>query len=94
MGDLAQQVVREPESETPEQFAHRVHQLAVAYTVLFVASLTGIGLLVWKAQLFVGLTQRSNVETLTLAFLMVFFGYIALLSVGGAGMPQRVAEGI
>jgi hypothetical protein len=48
-------------------------------------------LLVWEAQLFVALTQRSNVETLTLAFFLVFFGYVAVLSAGGMLGAARVA---
>jgi hypothetical protein len=51
---------------------------------MLVGALIGIGLLVWKAQLFVTLTQRSNVETLTLAFFLVFFAYLGILSARGA----------
>jgi hypothetical protein len=51
--------------------------------VLFAASVTGMVLLAWKGQFFVTLSQRSNVETLLLAFMWAFFGYVALLSRSG-----------
>ena len=91
MANIAQTVVREPESDTPDQYAERVHRLAISYTALFLTSLIGIGLLIRKAQLFVALTQRSNVETLTLAFFLIFFGYIAVISAGGATGAVRIA---
>ncbi len=47
-------------------------------------------MLVWHGQLFVGLAQRSNVETLTLAFFLVFFAYIAVISAPGAWGALRV----
>ena len=52
-------------------YVRRVHRLALAYVCLFFASLVGIFLLVWWGQFFVTLTQRSNVETLTIAFFIV-----------------------
>jgi hypothetical protein len=58
--------------------------LAIEHLLLFVGTLAGMALLVWKAQLYVALAQRSNVETLTLAFFFVFFGYLAVLSAPGA----------
>jgi hypothetical protein len=84
MAGAAQTFVREPGAQSPEDYARRVQRLAQAYLGLLIGSLIGIALLVWRAQYFVALSQRSNVETLTLAFFLVFFGYIAVLSVGGA----------
>ena len=84
MSELDRRLVREPGVEDPHQYRERVHRLAWWYVGLFALSLVGIGLLIWRAQLFVTLTQRSNVETLTLAFLMVFFGYLVVLSAPGA----------
>jgi hypothetical protein len=81
---IVQTFVREPGSQTPEQYQRRVTELAWAYVALFLFSLIGAILLVWHGQLFVGLAQRSNVETLTLAFFLVFFAYIAVISAPGA----------
>ena len=90
MAGVEQTVVREPGAETAQQYARRVYRLAAAYLVLFLASLGGIGLLVWKAQLYVTLAQRSNVQTLTLGFFLIFFAYIAILTAGGAAGAVRI----
>jgi hypothetical protein len=82
--------IREPGAEDARHYRRRVNTLAAEYVVLFVAALGGIVLLVWQAQLFVTLTQRSNVETLTLAFFFAFFGYLAALSAPGALGALRV----
>jgi hypothetical protein len=87
----ARDPVKEPGAEDAWHFRRRVKLLAAEYVGLFLAAVVGIGLLVWKAQLFVTLTQRSNVETLTLAFFCVFFGYLAVLSAPGARGGLRVA---
>lgn len=91
MADALKIVVSEPGVQDARHYGQRVHRLALAYLVLFVVSLVGIGLLIWKAQFFVALSQRSNVETLTLAFFLVFFGYVAVLSHAGAGGALRLA---
>jgi hypothetical protein len=86
-----QSVIREPGADSPHDYSQRVRRLAAAYLVLCVGSTIGIGLLVWRARLFLSLTQQSNVETLTLAFLMVFFAYLGVLSAPGALGALRVA---
>jgi hypothetical protein len=91
MSEVGQALVREPEAETPEQYSARVHQLTLAYPALFVGAIAGIALLVRHAQHYVALAQRSNVETLLLAFLFVFFVYIAALSAQGALGALRIA---
>jgi hypothetical protein len=83
MSDPARELIREPGSDDPRHYAARVRRLAALYVCLFVLSVAGIALLIWQAQLFVTLTQRSNVETLTLAFLFVFFAYLVVLSAPG-----------
>lgn len=90
MPDLAQAFIREPDADTPEQYARRVRRLALVYPVMLIGGLVGIVLLVWRAHLFVSLTQHSNVETLTLAFLFIFFAYMGALSVPGAIGAARV----
>jgi hypothetical protein len=72
--------VREPGVQQPEDYRRRVYLLAGVYFALFATSVVGLALLLWQAKLFVTLAQRSNVETLTLAFFLVFFLYVALLS--------------
>jgi hypothetical protein len=91
MPGLEQAVIREPGAESAHDYRQRVHRLAAAYVVLFVGSAIGVALLVWQGRLFVSLTQHSNVETLTLAFLMIFFLYLIVLSTPGALGALRIA---
>jgi hypothetical protein len=84
MPSVAQTFVREPGSHDPGQYHQRVVQLAWAYLSLFLFSIAGVILLVWQGQLFVALAQRSNVETLVLAFFLMFFAYILIISAPGA----------
>jgi len=83
VGDLARRFLKEPGADDAAHYARRVRRLAVSYVALFALSIIGIAILIWRAQFFVTLAQRSNVETLTLAFLMVLFGYLASLSAPG-----------
>lgn len=92
MSSLAERVIREPEADTAHQYAQHVNRLALAYSALFLGSAVGIVLIVWKAQLYVTLSQRSNVETLTLAFFFIFFAYLIVLSVGGAYGALRLCS--
>jgi hypothetical protein len=91
MPSLGQALVRSPATATPQDYARRVHLLAFAYVVLFVAALTGFALIIWQGRLLVTLSQRSNVETLTLAFFLVFFGYMIVLSAPGAWGAVHIA---
>ncbi len=90
MDTLVDRAIREPDTRTPRDYERRVRQLALAYAAMFVGSLVGIGLVIWKAQLYVTLSQRSNVETLTLAFVLIFLGYLATLSAPGALGTARI----
>jgi hypothetical protein len=49
-----------------------------------VAAATAIALIVVRGRFFVTLAQRSNVETLTLALVLLLFAYLAILSLPGA----------
>jgi len=91
MRGLIKRVVTEPGADTPEGFARRVRVLAVIYLVLFCACCAGEVVLAVHGKLFVTLAQRSNVETLIIAFLMVFYGYFAALSAPGAWGALRTA---
>jgi hypothetical protein len=88
--DFAREFVREPATSSPEQYATRVYRLAGIYIILVGACVIGDVLLVWQGKLFVTLAQRSNVEGLTLAFLLVFFTYVAIISVRGAYGGLRI----
>ena len=91
MTNAAAQLITEPGAGHARQYRDRVRILAVEYFVLLVSSVVGVAVIVWKAQLFVTLTQRSNVETLTLAFFLVFFAYLGVLSAPGAYGAVRIA---
>lgn len=71
-------------------YRRRVTWLAVVHPALFLAALGGIVLLVWRGRLFVTLAQRSNVETLTIAFFLLFFGYFAVVTAPGATGAMQV----
>ena len=90
MPDIARSIVREPDEETPAQFARRVRLLGVIYLVMCASSVAGIVLLLQWAKLFVTLAQRSNVETLVLLFLLAYFFYFILLSWSGAIAALRI----
>ncbi|HYS11285.1 MAG TPA: hypothetical protein VEP66_21290 [Myxococcales bacterium] len=90
MRGLIKRVISEPGAETPKAFALRVRLLGLTYVVLFVACCAGEVLLALKGKLLVTLAQRSNVETLTIAFLMVFYGYLAAVSAPGAFGAARI----
>ncbi len=81
---LLKRVITEPGADNAEDFARRVRILAGTYATLFVSSCAGALLLVIHGKLFVTLAQRSNVETLTILFLLVFYAYLAALSAPGA----------
>lgn len=83
-------LLQEPGVSDPKHYARRVLWLAIVHASLFASSIAGIGLLLWRGELFITLSQRSNVETLTLAFLLLFFGYFAVITCRGAAGGIRV----
>ncbi len=93
MRDYIKRIVSEPGVDSPEGYARRVRVLAATYAALFVACCTGAVLLAVEGKLFVTLAQRSNVETLTILFLLVFYGYLAVLSAPGAWGALRIVTG-
>jgi hypothetical protein len=80
----ARRLIREPDVGGPRQYRRRVRQLALTYVLSLGLASTGICLLIGHGRLLVDLTQKSNVETLTILFFILFFGYIAILSLRGA----------
>ena len=90
MQAISKSIIREPSVDSPQQYAHRVKLLALAYAVLFFTSIAGIVLIVQWAKLFVTLAQRSNVETLALLFFIAFFAYFVVISWRGAKCALRL----
>jgi hypothetical protein len=88
--DAARRLIREPDVSDPRHYRRRVAELAAIYVAIFALSAAGIVLLVFHGRLFVTLSQRSNVETLTIAFFLLFFGYIALITARGAWGGLRI----
>ena len=70
MRGILKRVVSEPGADTAESFARRVRLPAVTYAVLFSASCAGVLIVALYGKLFVTLAQRSNVETLTVLFIV------------------------
>lgn len=83
-------VLREPGVSDAAHYGKRVRWLAAVHAALFVLSLVGFALLIWKGAFFVTLSQRSNVETLTIVFFLLFFGYFAVVSSPGALGALRI----
>ena len=82
--DPSHAALRAPGIADPAHYARRVRWLAVVHPSLFVSALAGFALLIWRGEFFVTLSQRSNVETLTIAFFLLFFGYFAVITAHGA----------
>jgi hypothetical protein len=91
--DVARALIREPDVSNAAVYRRRVGRLAGIYVSMWGFSVLGIALLLWNGRLLVTLAQRSNVETLVIAFFLLFFGYLALLSSGGALGGLRILAG-
>src|SRR5512142_3576296 len=89
--DAIKQAVDEPGTRSPADYTRRVLGLAVLYPLVTLGALVGEALLVWRVKALVTLTQRSNVETLTLAFFAVFFAYVGYLGAKGVPGAARIA---
>jgi hypothetical protein len=87
---IAHVALRSPGVSDAAHYHRRVAWLAIVHPALFLCALAGIALLVWKGELFVTLAQRSNVETLTIAFFLLFFGYFAVVTAPGALGGARI----
>lgn len=82
--------IREPDTATVEQYRRRVYGLAAIYVgIVGTASAACVAIIVY-GRFFVTLSQRSNVETLTLAVVLILFAYLALLSIPGAWGTTRI----
>lgn len=83
-------VIQDPEIRTPAHYQRRVTLLALIFPALLCVSLFGCVLLIWRGEFFVTLAQRSNVETLTIAFCILFFAYFALIAIPGTWGALKV----
>jgi uncharacterized membrane protein len=61
----------------------RTNLLVAVHLTLTAAALAVLVLVVWRIRLLVTLTQRSNVETLILAFVVVFVLYLLITTLPG-----------
>jgi hypothetical protein len=90
--NLGKKAVREQGTKSVPDYRRRVHKLAGIYLGIVITAGTAIGLIVFKGKLFVTLTQRSNVETLTLAFIIVLFAYLGVMSAPGAWGALKIVR--
>jgi hypothetical protein len=79
---LSEDLVRKI-SKTTGQYRRRVYTMAAVYVLLNVTAFASILIIVWQYRLFVTLSQRSNVETLTLAIILVLFAYLIFTTFAG-----------
>jgi hypothetical protein len=88
---LGKHPIREQGTRSVPDYRRRVHRLAATYFAIVLTASTAIALIVLKGKFFVTLTQRSNVETLTLAFIILLFAYIGAVSSPGALGALKIA---
>jgi hypothetical protein len=72
---VAEKAIKEVVTRTVPRYDARVRGLAAIYVFLNLISLAIVITIVWRGQFFVTLSQRSNVETLTLAIILVLAVY-------------------
>lgn len=69
----------------PPSLHRRTNWLVAIHLVLTAAAIAVLVLVIWRIRLLVTLAQRSNVETLVLAFVVIFLTYI-LITTGPASV--------
>ncbi len=72
---LTEDMVSEQVDQPPKRYASRVRWMAIIYVVLNIISIAIIIAIVWRLRFFITLSQRSNVETLTIAIIFVLAAY-------------------
>jgi hypothetical protein len=87
---LAEKAIKEVVTRTPRRYDTRVRSLAIIYVVLNLVSLAIAITIVWRGQFFVTLSQRSNVETLTLAIILVLSIYYIVTTFKGLVGAVRI----
>jgi hypothetical protein len=89
--DVVRSVLREPQVQSVRQYRRHVALLSWVYLTMLTSSALGTTVLIVHYKLFVTLAQRTNVETLTIAFLLLFFFYLIAISLKGAFAAARIA---
>ena len=80
---LAEKAIKEVVTRTAPRYDARVRGLAAIYVFLNLVSIAIIVTIVWRGQFFVTLSQRSNIETLTLAIVLVLAVYYVATTFSG-----------
>jgi len=60
----------------PASLRRRTNWLIAIHLVLASAAVVVLALVVWRIRILITLAQRSNVETLVIAFVVIFLGYL------------------
>lgn len=80
---LTEEMIRQQVAHSPNRYAKRVQMLAGIYFVLDLISIGVLVAIAWRIQYFVIITQRTNIETLTLAIIFVLAAYYLITTFGG-----------
>lgn len=88
--NIGRYVIREQGCDSVPQYRTRVARLATIYVCILAVAVAAIALIAYNGKLLVTLSQRSNVETLTIAFILILFAYFGLISLPGAWGAVRV----
>ncbi|HUQ42346.1 MAG TPA: hypothetical protein VM052_07580 [Candidatus Limnocylindrales bacterium] len=76
------QLMESPATDPPA-LRRRTNWLIAIHLVLAAAALAVLGLVAWRIRMLITLAQRSNVETLVIAFVVIFLAYM-LVTTGPA----------
>jgi hypothetical protein len=87
----AKPFIKEQGTGSVPEYRWRVRRLAVFYAGIVLSGVTTVGLLLWHGRLFVTLAQRSNVETATIAVVILLFTYLTVVCFNGAVGAVRIA---
>lgn len=71
------QLMESPATD-PASLRRRTNWLIAIHLVLATAALTVLMLIVWRVRILITLAQRSNVETLVIAFVAIFLVYLLI----------------
>jgi hypothetical protein len=70
-------------SQTEHQYRRRVNMMAGIYVLLNITAIISVVIIIWYYKFFITVAQRSNMETLTLAIIIVLFSYLVVTTFGG-----------
>ena len=71
------QLMESPATD-PASLRRRTNWLIAIHLVLATAAITVLMLIVWRVRILITLAQRSNVETLVIAFVAIFLAYLLI----------------